>query len=70
MRKQIFIPLSDEMLFDHPEQITGPVVPYCHLADWRVLGIGESSADNDAQTRAGPPPQSANPIVTSAAKEP
>jgi len=24
----MFIPLTDEMLFDHPEQINGPLVPF------------------------------------------
>ncbi len=24
-----FVPVSDELLFDHPERIRGPLVPYC-----------------------------------------
>lgn len=28
MGRQVFIPLSDELLYDHPEWIPGPVVPY------------------------------------------
>lgn len=28
MTRRIFIPLTDEILYDHPELITGPVVPY------------------------------------------
>lgn len=35
MGKQVFIPLTDEILYEHPELIDGPVVPYmtgrpCH----------------------------------------
>jgi len=35
MQKQIFIPLTDELLYEHPECIRGPLMPYnrgrpCH----------------------------------------
>jgi len=33
--EMIFVPLTDELLYEHPEQITGPLLPYhiewpCH----------------------------------------
>lgn len=28
MIQRVFIPLTDELLYDHPELIPGPVVPY------------------------------------------
>ncbi len=28
MSRYVFVPLSDEMLYDHPELIPGPIVPY------------------------------------------
>lgn len=28
MPTYVFIPLSDELLFDHPEKIRGPLIPY------------------------------------------
>jgi len=28
MGKQVFVPLTDEILYDHPELISGPVLPY------------------------------------------
>ena len=28
MGKQVFVPLTDEILYDHPELIKGPVLPY------------------------------------------
>ena len=35
MGKAVFVPLTDEILYEHPELINGPVVPYsagqpCH----------------------------------------
>ena len=31
MKHVIFIPLSDELLYNHPEQIPGPIVPFSQL---------------------------------------
>lgn len=28
MGKKVFVPLTDEILYDHPELINGPVLPY------------------------------------------
>lgn len=28
MTQRVFIPLTDELLYDHPELISGPLVPY------------------------------------------
>lgn len=28
MTQRVFIPLTDDILYDHPELISGPVVPY------------------------------------------
>jgi len=28
MIRRVFVPLTDEILYDHPELISGPVVPY------------------------------------------
>ena len=28
MGKQVFVPLTDDILYDHPELISGPVLPY------------------------------------------
>ena len=28
MGRKVFVPLSDEMVYEHPEWIMGPVVPY------------------------------------------
>lgn len=28
MNNQIFVPVSDDMVYNHPEQIEGPLIPY------------------------------------------
>lgn len=35
MSNQVFIPVTDDLIYEHPEQIEGPLVPYfagmeCH----------------------------------------
>lgn len=37
MNQQVFVPVTDDMIYNHPERIEGPLVPYeagmeCH--DW------------------------------------
>lgn len=52
MSHMIFIPLTDELLYEHPEKITGPVLPYntdhpCH--HWLAVELNpdEDDADNE-----------------------
>ncbi|MGK0374684.1 MAG: hypothetical protein ACJA2E_001156 [Arenicella sp.] len=49
MNQQYFVPVSDDIIYDHPEQIEGPLVPYvagmeCH--EWLSIEINpdESTA--------------------------
>lgn len=28
-----FVPISDELIFDHPDRISGPLVPFSHDYD-------------------------------------
>lgn len=28
MNQQVFIPVTDEIIYNHPEQIEGPLIPY------------------------------------------
>ena len=32
MRRTVFVPLTDDLLYDHPEQILGPVIPFSQQA--------------------------------------
>lgn len=47
MSQQVFIAVTDEMLFNHPEQIEGPLVPYytgmdCH--HWLSIELNPDTA--------------------------
>ncbi|MFT5572886.1 MAG: hypothetical protein ACI9FR_001810 [Cryomorphaceae bacterium] len=42
MNHQVFVPVTDEIIYNHPEQIEGPLIPYsagmeCH--DWLAIEI-------------------------------
>lgn len=42
MNRRVFVPITDEILYDHPELINGPLVPYrpgtpCH--HWLAVEI-------------------------------
>lgn len=42
VNNQVFVPVTDEMIYEHPEQIEGPLVPYaagmeCH--EWISIEI-------------------------------
>ena len=28
MNNQVFVPVTDELIYNHPEQIEGPLIPY------------------------------------------
>jgi hypothetical protein len=45
-----FVPISDELIFDHPEQIRGPLVPFSHDYDcyhWLNGTDSEHTSDKD-----------------------
>ena len=53
MGKQVFVPLTDELLYEHPELIRGPVVPYmtgrlCH--HWLAVEINPSETGATRRT--------------------
>lgn len=46
MNHQVFVPFTDDILYDHPEQIDGPLVPYrtgveCH--HWLSIELNPKS---------------------------
>ncbi len=56
MGERIFIPLTDELLYDHPERITGPLMPYsagrpCH--HWLAVELNPVEAPAPARPQAG-----------------
>ena len=42
MSQQVFIPVTDDMIYNHPERISGPLIPYeagmeCH--EWLSIEL-------------------------------
>jgi len=49
MNSQVFVPVTDDLIYNHPEQIEGPLVPYaagmeCH--DWISIEINPDESDS------------------------
>ena len=34
MGQTVFVPLTDDLLYEHPERILGPVIPFTQQARW------------------------------------
>ena len=57
MNNQVFVPVTDELIYNHPEQIEGPLIPYSagmECSQWLSIEINpegeESLSDlNDAK---------------------
>ncbi len=48
MSHQVFVPVTDELIYNHPEQIEGPLIPYaagmeCH--EWLSIEINPDESD-------------------------
>jgi len=42
MMNQVFVPVTDELIYNHPEQIEGPLIPYSagmECQDWLSIEI-------------------------------
>ncbi|MBL4670796.1 MAG: hypothetical protein JKX81_00950 [Arenicella sp.] len=49
MNQQYFVPVSDDQIYNHPEQIEGPLVPYiagmeCH--EWLSIEINPDESES------------------------
>jgi hypothetical protein len=54
MRKTVFVPLTDDVLYEHPEQILGPVIPFSQWARPTAVEsvpFGPVKADHDCQAK-------------------
>ncbi|MDH3692174.1 MAG: hypothetical protein OEU36_22285 [Gammaproteobacteria bacterium] len=48
MNQSVFVPLTDELLYEHPELIAGPIVPYDpRWARHRWLEVEINPVDDD-----------------------
>ena len=42
MNNQVFVPVTDELIYNHPEQIEGPLIPYSagmECSQWLAIEI-------------------------------
>lgn len=47
MNNQVFVPVTDELIYNHPEQIEGPLIPYSagmECSQWLAI---ELNPDDD-----------------------
>ncbi len=52
MSRYVFVPLTDEILYEHPELINGPVVPYrADRACYRWLSVELNPVDEPLRTQ-------------------
>lgn len=55
MNQQIFVPVTDELIYNHPEDIEGPLVPYfagMECQNWLSIEINpEESTDQSNQVK-------------------
>jgi len=54
MTQQVFVPVTDDIIFDHPEQIEGPLIPYfagmdCH--HWLSIEINPEEDNAELSRR-------------------
>ena len=53
MNHQVFVPVTDDLIYEHPEQIEGPLVPYnagMECQNWLTIEINpEESAPASKQ---------------------
>lgn len=49
MNQQIFVPVTDELIYNHPEDIEGPLVPYfagMECQHWLSIEINPDESDD------------------------
>lgn len=54
MNQQIFVPVTDELIYNHPEEIEGPLVPYfagMECQHWLSIEINPDEAANFTETK-------------------
>lgn len=52
MNHQVFVPVTDELIYNHPEQIEGPLVPYSagmECQDWLSIEINPDESSSSVE---------------------
>ena len=50
MRKTVFVPLTDDFLYEHPERIRGPMIPFSQSARPAAVEVTSVTPDLNAKT--------------------
>ena len=48
MSHQVFVPVTDDLIYDHPEQIEGPLIPYSagmECQNWLTIELNPEEGD-------------------------
>ena len=48
MNNQVFVPVTDDLIYNHPEQIEGPLVPYSagmECSQWLAIEINPDESE-------------------------
>lgn len=48
MSHQVFVPVTDDIIYDHPEQIEGPLIPYSagmECQNWLSIELNPEEGD-------------------------
>lgn len=48
MSHQVFVPVTDDIIYNHPEQIEGPLIPYfagMECQNWLAIEINPDESD-------------------------
>ncbi len=58
MNQQIFVPVTDELIYNHPEEIQGPLVPYfagMECQHWLSIEINPDESKDQLSNKAESP---------------
>jgi len=50
MNSHVFVPVNDDLIYDHPERIEGPLVPYSagmECSQWLSIEINPDESDTE-----------------------
>lgn len=50
MNSQVFVPVTDELIYNHPEKIEGPLIPYSagmECSEWLSIEINPDESEHE-----------------------
>ncbi|NND83427.1 MAG: hypothetical protein HKN50_13445 [Gammaproteobacteria bacterium] len=58
VQHQVFVPVTDDLIYNHPEQIEGPLVPYfagMECQNWLAIEINPDESDSGLKKESARP---------------